>query len=112
MRRHHLLEHMRSHANLAGACPVCAAPSGGNQHYFSKNLYGHLMLRHKTDIPIIPQTILKEQQALKESLEIAQTKQISPNKQAPRPPGQPSQPQKATAKESEKQIDKKSNDQS
>lgn len=62
------------------------------------------MLRHKTDTPIIPQTILKEQQALKEGLEIAQStthaKQISPNKlkDAPRQPGQP---QKATAKEGE-----------
>jgi len=58
---------MKSHANQSSFCPVCAAPSGGSQQYFSKNLYGHLMLRHKTDVPLIPLTILKEQQALKES---------------------------------------------
>jgi hypothetical protein len=66
MKRHLLLQHMRAHANLAGSCPVCVAPSGGGKPYYSKNLYGHLMLRHKTDTPQIPMTILREQQHLQE----------------------------------------------
>lgn len=28
-KRHALLQHMRAHANMAGICPVCAAPMGG-----------------------------------------------------------------------------------
>lgn len=55
---------------MNGACPVCAAPSGGGKVYQSKNLYGHLMLRHKTDTPQLPAMILKEQSELEGTVKI------------------------------------------
>ena len=57
MNRKQLLDHMRAHPNVGGVCPICAAPSNGNKFYQSKKLYGHLMLRHETDVPKLPSAI-------------------------------------------------------
>ena len=57
---------MRAHPNLGGACPICAAPSNGNKSYQSKKLYGHLMLRHETDVPKLPSAIIVLDQPLAE----------------------------------------------
>ena len=54
MKRKQLLDHMRAHPSVEGICPICAAPSNGGKVYTSKKLYGHLMLRHETDVPKLP----------------------------------------------------------
>lgn len=41
---HQLLDHSKQHANVPGMCPICAVKD--DREYYSKHLYGHLMLRH------------------------------------------------------------------
>ena len=45
-----LLDHSKQHANIPGKCPICWQKQG--RDYFSKHLYGHLMLRHKDAAPV------------------------------------------------------------
>ena len=44
-----LLDHSKMHANVPGKCPICEQKY--NRDYYSKHLYGHLMLRHKDQKP-------------------------------------------------------------
>jgi hypothetical protein len=35
---------------MAGICPICVTYPHGDPNYVSKNLYGHMIMRHQFDM--------------------------------------------------------------
>ena len=70
MDRSALLQHFESsHQGTAGVCPVCAVMPWGDPNYVSRDLFGHMRLRHKFDYDTYTDFAEQEEEMLRKVME-------------------------------------------
>jgi hypothetical protein len=45
-----LLQHISSHKRMAGICPICVTYPHGDPNYVSRDLHGHMIMRHQFEM--------------------------------------------------------------